>query len=137
MYSSTTTQPLPMSESVTRVGVWMVALICILTGISSVFYGYIAIYSLSGFTSIFIGVAIILISIGLLKRHAVARIGAYIVLIISGTGCLMWLYFFQQNAAPQQKYIGLTEYFCLIYIVLAIAAIVFLSVPVTRRYFSN
>ena len=123
-----------MSLNAVKIGVWLVALLCALMGI---FYGYIAIYSLSGFTSIFIGVAIILISIGLLKRHAVARIGTYIVLIISGAYCFMWLYLFQQNATPQQKNIGQIEYFCFIYIVLALVAIVFLSIPATRRYFSS
>ena len=125
-----------MSESFIRIGVWLVAILCALTGLASIFYGYIAIYSLSGFTSIFIGAAIVLIAIGLIKRHAVARIGAYLVLVVSSIGCLMWLFFYQYNPNTQIENIGMIEYFCLLYIFIAVFAVLFLSIRSTREYFS-
>ncbi len=125
-----------MSERFAILGIYLVALICALTGIGTIVYGYIAIYSLSGFTSIFIGVAIILIAIGLIKQHAVARIGACIVLIISATGCFWWLFVYQQIEVSQVNLFGLVEYFCLIYIAVSIVAIIFLTLPSTRKYFS-
>ena len=125
-----------MSESFIRIGVWFVAIQCALTGLASIFYGYIAIYSLSGFTSIFIGAAIVLIAIGLIKRHAVARIGAYFVLVVSSTGCLMWLFLYQHNTNTQIENIGTIEYFCLLYIFIAVFAVLFLSIKTTREYFS-
>jgi hypothetical protein len=127
---------MPVSETVIRIGVWLVALFCALTGIATIFYGFIAIYSLSGFTSIFIGVVIVIISVGLLKRHAIARVGALIILILSSTGCAMWLFFFQYNTDVQQKSLGQLEYFCLIYIVFSVIAILFLSIKKTKSYFS-
>ncbi|MEM7401737.1 MAG: hypothetical protein AAF304_07295, partial [Pseudomonadota bacterium] len=70
-----------MSNSSANLGVWLIATVCTLTGIASIFYGYIAIYSLSGFSSIFIGVVIVVIAVGLIKKHSVARVGAILVLI--------------------------------------------------------
>lgn len=125
-----------MSDSFIKTGVWLVATVCALTGFASIFYGYIAIYSLSGFTSIFIGVAIILIAIGLIKRHSVARVGAIVVLMICSTGCLMWLFFYQYNPNAKLDNLGLIEYFCLIYILLAMTAICFLLIKSTKEYFS-
>ena len=125
-----------MSESFIRIGVWLTAIICALTGLASIFYGYIAIYSLSGFTSIFIGAIIVLIALGLIKRHAVARIGAYLVLVVSSIGCLMWLFLYQYNPNTQIKNIGTIEYFCLLYIFIAVLAVLFLSIKATREYFS-
>ena len=125
-----------MSDSSIKTGVWLVATVCALTGMASIFYGYIAIYSLSGFTSIFIGVAIILIAIGLIKRHSVARVGAIVVLMLSNIGCLMWLFFYQYNPNAKLDNLGLIEYFCLIYILLATTAISFLLIKSTKEYFS-
>ena len=126
-----------MSENFIRIGIWMIAAFCALTGLASIFYGYLAIYSLTGFTSIFIGVAIIIIAIGLIKRHAVARLGALLVLIACSIGCLMWLFFYQHNPNTQTDSIGLIEYFCFIYLLIAILAIVFLSFKNIKQYFST
>jgi len=125
-----------MSEGFIKSGVWLVATVCALTGFASIFYGYIAIYSLSGFTSIFIGVAITLIAIGLIKRHSVARAGAIIVLLICSIGCLMWLFFYQHNPNTKLDNAGAIEYFCLLYILIAFIAIVFLLLKKTKEYFS-
>ncbi len=124
-----------MNNSLTKTGVWLIATVCALTGIASIFYGYIAIYSLSGFSSIFIGVVIIVIAVGLFKRHSVARVGAILVLLICSTGCVMWLFFYQHNPNANLENAGLIEYFCLIYILVALISILFLSLKKTKQYF--
>ena len=124
-----------MNKKTVVIGIWLVAIFCALTGIASIFYGYLAIYSLSGFTSIFIGAVIIVIASGLIKRHAVARIGAYLILITCSIGCLMWLFFYQHNPNTQISNIGLIEYFCIFYIVLSAIAIIFMSTPSAKKYF--
>jgi len=125
-----------MSDGFIKTGVWLVATVCALTGFASIFYGYIAIYSLSGFTSIFIGVAITIIALGLIKRHSVARVGAIIVFIVCSVGCVMWLFFYQHNPNTKLDNVGAIEYFCMLYIVIAFMAVIFLLLRKTKQFFS-
>ena len=88
--------------------------------------------------SIFIGVATILIAVGLTKKHHIARIGAYIVFIISGLNIAFLLYIgLRPNEDGQVGSFGLLEYMCVVYILLALVAIFFLSIPSTRRVFAR
>ena len=125
-----------MNDNMTKTGVWLIAIVCAFTGLASIIYGYIAIYSLSGFSSIFIGAVIIVIAIGLIKRHSIARIGAMIVLLIFSMGCVMWLSFFQQTLDAKLENASLIEYFCLLYILIALISILFLLLRKTKAYFN-
>jgi hypothetical protein len=128
---------MPLSVGIVKIGVSLIAFFCALIGLFTIYYGYTAIYTLSGFTSIFIGVATILIAIGLIKRHNVARIGAYFILLISSFGYVLWLIIvFRTNENVQISDLGLLEYICIIYILLATIAICFLSIKSTSEYFS-
>lgn len=121
-----------------NVGVWLVALFCALEGLFTIYYGFITIYAYSGFTSIFVGVAITLIAIGLIKKHHIARIGAYIVFIVSGFYFAFWLYIvIRPNDDGKVSSFSVVEYLCVSYIFLAIFAIIFLSIPSTRKHFSR
>lgn len=127
-----------MSVNIVTVGVWLVAIFCALLGLSTIYYGFTTIYAYSGFTSIFVGVAIMLIAIGLIKKHHIARIGAYIVFIISGLNLAFWLYIvLRPNEDGSVSRFGALEYLCMIYILLAIIAVMFLSIPSTRKFFSK
>jgi len=107
-------------------------------GLFTIYYGFTTIYAYSGFTSIFIGVATMLIAIGLTKKHHIARIGAYIVLIISGLTIAFILYVgLRPNEDGDVSGFGLLEYVCVIYIFLTIIAVIFLSLPSARKYFST
>ena len=120
-----------------KAGVWLVALFCALQGLFTIYYGFITIYAYSGFTSIFVGVATTLIAIGLIKKHHIARIGAYIVFIVSGFYFTFWLYIvIRPNDDGQVSSFSIVEYLCISYIFLAIFAIIFLAMPSTRKYFS-
>ena len=124
-----------MSDRITIAGTWIVAILCVLTGVVSVVYGYLAISSLSGFSSIFIGVIIIVISAGLTKKHSVARVGAIIILLICSIGCVMGLFFYRNSLNINLDNIGLIEYFCLIYLIASILSIIFLLRKKTKEYF--
>ena len=124
-----------MNDSFTKSGVWLIAITLALTGLASIFYGYIAIYSLSGFSSIFIGVIIIIIAVGLTKKHSVARVGAIFILLICSVGCVMWLLFYQYNPNENLENAGLIEYFCLTYLFIAFLSIIFLLRKKTKKYF--
>ena len=127
-----------MSNSLLKTGVWVVAMFCALVGLLTVYYGFTTIYSYSGFTSIFVGVAIILIAIGLIKKHQIARIGAYIVFIMSGLKYAIWLYIvLRPNEDGKVSSFGILEYLCVSYIMLAIASMWFLSLKSTKEYFSG
>ena len=124
-----------MSDRITIAGTWIVAILCVLTGVVSVVYGYLAISSLSGFSSIFIGVIIIVISAGLTKKHSVARVGAIIILLICSIGCVMGLFFYRNSLNINLDNIRLIEYFCLFYLIAAILSIIFLLRKKTKEYF--
>ncbi|MGH1537206.1 MAG: hypothetical protein ACRBDX_04040 [Gammaproteobacteria bacterium] len=127
-----------MSTNIVRVGVWLVAIICAIEGLFTIYYGFTTIYAYSGFTSIFVGVAIMLIAIGLVKKHHIARIGACIIFIISSLNLVFLLYIvFRPNEEGKIGNLGLQEYLYVVYIILAIIAILFLSLRTTREYFSN
>ena len=127
-----------MSTNCINVGVWLVALFCALVGLFTIYYGFTAIYALSGFTSIFVGVATMLIAIGLIKKHHIARIGAYIVFIISGaTLCFLLYIALWPNDDGKVSGFSVLEYLCVSYIFLAVFAIIFLSMPSTRKHFST
>jgi len=81
-----------MTTKFTVIGVWVVSIFCGLLGLSTIYYGFTTVYAYSGFTSIFVGVAIVLIAVGLIKKHHIARIGAYVIIIISALNLLFWLY---------------------------------------------
>jgi hypothetical protein len=125
-----------MSTNCINVGVWLVALFCALEGLFTIYYGFITIYALSGFTSIFVGVATMLIAIGLIKKHHIAWIGSYIVFIVSGLYLAFWLYIvLRPNDDGKVSAFSIVEYLCVIYIFLVIFAIIFLSMPSTRKHF--
>ncbi|MEJ2116182.1 MAG: hypothetical protein P8X88_09130 [Gammaproteobacteria bacterium] len=127
-----------MSNGMLKVGVWGVAMFCALVGLLAVYYGFTTIYSYSGFTSIFVGVAIIMIAIGLIKKHQIARIGAYIVFVMSGLKYAFWLYIvLRPNEDGKVSSFSILEYLCVSYLLLAIASIWFLSLKSTRGYFSD
>ncbi len=127
-----------MSNRVLKIGIWMVAMFCGMVGLLAVYYGFITIYSYSGFTSIFVGVAIVLIAIGLIKKHYIARIGAYIVFIMSGLKYAFWLYIvLQPKEDGSISNFSILEYLCVSYILFAVAAMWFLSLESTREYFSG
>ena len=127
-----------MSNGVLKIGVWMVAMFCALVGLLAVYYGFTTIYSYSGFTSIFVGVAIIMIAVGLIKKHHIARMGAYIVFVMSGFKYAFWLFIvLQPNEDGKVSSFGILEYLCVSYLLLAIASIWFLSLKPTREYFSG
>ena len=127
-----------MNSKVTKTGVWLIAALCALQGLLTIYYGFTTIYAYSGFTSIFVGVAIMLIVMGLIKKHHIARIGAYIILIISALNFIFVLYIASQpNEDGNVNGIGLFEYACAAYVFLAIVAIIFLSLKTTREYFSK
>jgi hypothetical protein len=127
-----------VNTNLVNFGVWLVAIFCALLGLSTIYYGFTTIYAYSGFTSIFVGVAIMLIAIGLIKKHHIARIGAYIVFVISGLNFAFWLYIvLRPNEDGSVSSFGALEYLCVIYIFLAIVAVLFLSIPSTRKYFSK
>jgi hypothetical protein len=127
-----------MSNSFLKIGVWMVALFCTLIGLLAVYYGFTTIYSYSGFTSIFVGVAIVLIAIGLIKKHHIARVGAYIVFVLSALKYAFWLYIvLQPSEDGEVRSLGVLEYLCVSYILLAIVSMWFLSLKSTRGYFSG
>jgi len=129
---------MPVNTNYINVGVWLVAIFCALEGLFTIYYGFTTIYAYSGFTSIFIGVATMLIAIGLTKKHHIARIGAYIVLIISGLTIAFILYVgLRPNEDGDVSGFGLIEYVCVIYIFLTIIAVIFLSLPSARKYFST
>jgi len=116
----------------------LVAILCALEGLFTIYYGFTTIYAYSGFTSIFIGVATMLIAIGLIKKHHIARIGAYIVFIISGLTIALILYVgFRPNEDGEVNGFGLLEYMCVVYIFLALVAVIFLLLPSARKYFSS
>ena len=128
---------MPVNTNYINVGVWLVAIFCALEGLFTIYYGFTTIYAYSGFTSIFIGVATILIAIGLTKKHHIARIGAYIIFIISSLTIALILYVgFGPNEYGKASGFGLIEYMCVIYIFLAFIAIIFLSLSSVRKYFS-
>lgn len=123
---------------IVNVGVWFVAIFCAIQGLFTIYYGFTTIYAYSGFTSIFVGVATVLIAIGLTKKHHIARVGAYIVFIISGLNYAFLLYIaLRPNEEGQVSSIGLIEYMCVIYIFLAIVSIIFLSISSTRKHFAK
>ncbi len=127
-----------MSANITSIGVWIVAVFCALMGLFTIYYGFTTIYAYSGFTSIFVGVAIMLIAIGLIKKHHIARIGAYVVLIISSLNFVFLLYIIlRPNEDVLVGSLGVLEYILISYIFLAIAAIGFLKLKSTRKYFSS
>lgn len=127
-----------MSVNITSIGVWLVAVFCALMGLFTIYYGFTTIYAYSGFTSIFVGVAIMLITIGLIKKHHIARIGAYAVLIVSSLNFLFLLYIIlRPNEDGQVGSLGVLEYLLISYIILAIVAIGFLTLKSTRKYFSS
>lgn len=127
-----------MSVNIVRFGVWSVAIFCALQGLFTIYYGFTTIYAYSGFTSIFVGVAIMLIAIGLIKKHHIARIGAYIVFIISGLNYAFWLYIvLRPNEDGRVSGFGVLEYLCVSYIFLAVVAIIFLSISSTRKHFAR
>lgn len=127
-----------MSDRVVIFGVWLVAIFCALVGLFTIYYGFTTIYAYSGFTSIFIGVATVLIAIGLIKKHHIARIGAYIVFVISSLNFAFLLYIIlRPNEHGEAGNLGVFEYFIISYIFLAIAAIGFLTLKSTRQYFSS
>ncbi|QMU61973.1 MAG: hypothetical protein GKR92_09805 [Gammaproteobacteria bacterium] len=126
-----------MNTNSINVGVWLVAIFCALEGLFTIYYGFITIYAYSGFTSIFIGVATILIAVGLIKKHHIARVGAYVVFVISGLTIALILYVgLRPNEDGEVNGFGLLEYLCVIYIFLAFIAVIFLSLPSARKYFS-
>lgn len=125
------------SKAVTT-GIWLISLLCALQGLATIYYGFTTIYAYSGFTSIFVGVAIMLIVVGLIKKHQIARIGAYIVLIISALNFIFVLYIASRpDEGGNVSDFGVLEYACAAYIFLAIAAVLFLSLKNTREYFSK
>lgn len=127
-----------MSDRVVTFGVWLVAMFCALVGLFTIYYGFTTIYAYSGFTSIFVGVATVLIAIGLIKKHHIARIGAYVVFIISSLNFLFLLYIIlRPNEHGEAGSLGVFEYLLISYIFLAIAAIGFLTLKSTRQYFSS
>ena len=127
-----------MNNKVVKVGVWLIAVLCALQGLLTIYYGFITIYAYSGFTSIFVGVAIMLIVIGLIKKHHIARIGAYIIIIISALNFIFVLYIASKpNEDGVVSDFSVFEYACAAYIILAIIAIIFLSLKTTREYFSK
>ncbi len=127
-----------MNDKIVKVGVWLVAIFCALEALITVYYGFTTIYAYSGFTSIFIGVAIMLIAIGLIKKHHIARIGACIVFIITSLNLIFLLYIvLRPNEDGGVGSLGIQEYLYMVYIILAIAAILFLSLKTTREYFSS
>ncbi len=127
-----------MNSKAVKIGVWLIAILCALQGLLTIYYGYITIYAYSGFTSIFVGVAIMLIVIGLIKKHHIARIGAYIILIISALNFIFVLYIASQpNEDGNVPGLGVFEYACAAYVLLATVAIIFLSLKTTREYISK
>lgn len=127
-----------MNSKAVRSGIWLVAILCAFQGLLTIYYGFTTIYAYSGFTSIFVGVAIMLIVIGLIKKHHIARIGAYIIFIISALNFIFVLFIASQpNEDGNVNDFGVLEYVCAIYIFLAIVAIIFLSLKTTREYFSK
>lgn len=127
-----------MSVNMVSAGVWLVAIFCALQGLFTIYYGFTTIYAYSGFTSIFVGVATVLIAIGLTKKHHIARVGAYIVFIISGLNYAFLLYIaLRPNEEGEAGRFGLLEYMCVIYIFLAVVAIIFLSISSTRKHFAR
>ena len=129
---------MPVNTNYINVGVWLVAIFCALEGLFTIYYGFTTIYAYSGFTSIFIGVATILIAIGLTKKHHIARIGAYIVFIISSLTIALILYVgLRPNEYGKVSAFGLVEYMCVIYMFLSTVAIIFLSLLSVRKYFST
>ena len=122
----------------TKIIVWLTAIFCAIVGLFIIYYGYTAIYSLSGFTSIFVGVVTILFAVGLTKGHQLARIGALFIFIISSTGCAWWLYIiFQQQTNTNESMLGEFEYICIAYVFLSLIAIILLILPSTRKFFSD
>ena len=122
----------------TKIIVWLTAIFCAIVGLFIIYYGYTAIYSLSGFTSIFVGVVTILFAVGLTKGHQLARIGALFIFIISSTGCVWWLYIiFQQQTNTNESMLGEFEYICIAYVFLSLIAIILLILPSTRKFFSD
>jgi hypothetical protein len=128
-----------MNSNAVRLGVWLVAILCALQGLLTIYYGFTTIYAYSGFTSIFVGVAIMLIVVGLIKKHHIARIGAYIIFMIPAFYFFIFVLFIesQPNKDGDVNDFGVLEYACVIYIFLAIVAIIFLSLKTTREYFSK
>ena len=127
-----------MNSRLVKTGVWLVAVLCALQGMFTIYYGFTTIYAYSGFTSIFVGVAIMLIVVGLIKKHHIARIGAYIVIIISALNFILVLYIASKpNEDGVVSDFGVFEYACAAYVFLAMLAILFLSLKSTRDYFSK
>ncbi len=125
-----------MNSKVVKTGIWSIAILCALQGLITIYYGFTTIYAYSGFTSIFVGVAIMLIVVGLIKKHHIARIGAYIVLIITALNFVFVLYIASQpNEDGNVSGFGILEYACAVYIFLAIVSIMFLSLKTTKEYF--
>ena len=122
----------------TKTFVWITAIFCAIVGLFIIYYGYTAIYSLSGFTSIFVGVTTVLFAVGLTKGHQLARIGALFIFITSSMGCAWWLYIiFQQQVNTNENMLGKFEYICIAYVLLCFIAIILLILPSTRKFFSD